>query len=66
MTAVWKPIAEAPHDVGREILGVIRRGSVVIKEPFISFWSPTMGRFYCSPTHYIDMPEWHAQQEDEA
>lgn len=53
----WKPIARAEKHVGKEILGSVWAEQTMIREPFVSFWSPTLNKFYCSPTHYIDMPE---------
>jgi hypothetical protein len=53
----WLPIENAPNETGVEILGSCWAEGVMIKEPFITFWSPTLNRFYCRPTHYIPMPE---------
>lgn len=57
----WKPIKDAPHIPGREIIGIIVGGS----DPFTSFWSPTLNRFYREPTHYIDFPSFPKQKESE-
>jgi len=27
-----------------------------IKEPFISFWSPSLGKFFAEPTHWTELP----------
>lgn len=51
----WQPIETAPKD--KEIIGSKWAESVMIKEPFISFWSPTLGKFFASPTHWIEMPD---------
>lgn len=52
----WQPIEVAPRESGVEILGVRIAGDKMLREPFISFWSPTLNKFYCDPTHYILMP----------
>jgi hypothetical protein len=52
----WQPIEVAPREAGVEILGVRIAGDKMLREPFISFWSPTLNKFYCDPTHYILMP----------
>lgn len=53
----WRPIAEAPQASGVEIIGTRWFGGKCVREPFISFWSPTLNKFYCDPTHFILMPE---------
>ena len=57
--AGWRPIAEADRVSGKEILGVrwasTPQGWVCTRSPFISFWSPTLRKFYCDPTHF---QEW--------
>jgi hypothetical protein len=52
----WQPIDVAPRETGVEILGTRIMSDKMIREPFISFWSPTLNKFYCDPTHYILMP----------
>jgi hypothetical protein len=58
----WMPIETAEKVAGIEILGT-RWGfdgkgkATCIQEPFISFWSPTLNKFYCSPTHWIPSPK---------
>jgi hypothetical protein len=52
----WQPIEVAPRETGVEILGARIMSDKMIREPFISFWSPTLNKFYCDPTHYILMP----------
>jgi len=58
----WKPIETAKRNAGVEIIGTRwafdkdRGRMVCINEPFVSFWSPTLGKFFANPTHYIDMP----------
>jgi hypothetical protein len=51
----WQPIDAAPKVSGKEIIGTRWAGGVCIREPFVSFWSPTLNKFYCDPTHYIQM-----------
>ena len=53
----WLPIISALREPGIEILGVRFAGGVCLREPFVSFWSSSLGKFYCDPTHYIPMPE---------
>ena len=56
----WRPIIDAPHLTGVEIIGSRWADNgerfVCIREPFVSFWSPTLGKFYCNPTHFWPMP----------
>ncbi len=66
----WLDINLAPKIAGREIVGCkllydvypsedSTKGAfrwVYIKEPFVTFWSPTLNKFYCNPTHWIPMP----------
>jgi hypothetical protein len=52
----WQHIDDAPKD-GSEILGVRYYNRAMSKEPFLTFWSPTLNRFYLSPTHWIPIPE---------
>jgi hypothetical protein len=57
----WQPIETAPKEV-IEIIGIrfVRdEGGKMIctREPFVSFWSPSLNKFYCDPTHWIEMPE---------
>lgn len=63
--AFWVPIGEAPRAVGEEIVGCRWHDGVMTKEPFISFWSPTLGKFYCDPTHYIAV-KFHLQRSSDA
>jgi hypothetical protein len=51
----WLPIGQAEMETGKEILGVRFHGGIMTKEPFISFWSPSLNKFYLSPTHYQPM-----------
>ncbi len=53
----WRNILQAPREPGKEILGVVFIKDHMVKEPFITFWSPTLKRFYCNPTHYIPLPK---------
>lgn len=57
----WQPIETAQKKAGIEIIGTrwaFRDGKATcIREPFISFWSPTLNKFYCDPTHFIPLPE---------
>lgn len=57
LVVAWQPMELAPRKAGAEILGVRYAGGVMKKEPFITFWSPTLDRFYCDPTHWIALPE---------
>ena len=60
--AEWQLISDAPTVAGIEILGSRWYWSdekdrmICVREPFVSFWSPTLGKFYCDPTHFIHMP----------
>lgn len=59
----WIPVAEAPKIPGRELIGIsIDRNS----DPFFTFWSPTLNRFYCTPTHVIEMPEFPQEKSDDS
>lgn len=54
----WQPIATAPKVCdGTEIIGVRYDNGYMTKEPFLSFWSPSLGRFYCAPTHWMPLPQ---------
>jgi len=52
----WMLIEKADKIAGKEILGVRFFDGVMKIEPFISFWSPTLGKFYCNPNYYIELP----------
>ena len=57
----WQPIETAPKVAGVEIIGTRWAFSddgkaTCIREPFISFWSPSLNKFYCDPTHFILLP----------
>ncbi len=59
----WLPISEAPKGTDDKLVEILgcnwsRIGGrlVMSKEPFITFWSPTLGKFYCSPTHWVTLP----------
>lgn len=55
----WRPIDTAPKDPGKEIMagkfGLHLDGKTTVceRDPFVSFWSPTLGKFYASPTHWL-------------
>lgn len=55
----WMPIETAPKHAGTEIFaarfGLHADGvtTMCIREPFVSFWSPSLGKFYCDPTHWL-------------
>ena len=60
----WDSIDTAPKgtdDQLSEILGCcwsyIEGRAYMSKEPFITFWSPTLDKFYCSPTHWVPLPD---------
>ncbi len=53
----WKPIETAEKITGREILGSRWGGDRMIKEPYVSFWSPTLNKWYVDPTHWVEMPD---------
>ena len=57
MTEKWLPIKSAKKIAGREILGSRWIAGTMIREPFVSFWSPTMNKWYVDPTHWVPMPE---------
>lgn len=63
--AFWVPIGEAPRVAGQEIVGCRWHDGVMSREPFISFWSPTLNKFYCDPTHYIAV-KYHLQSSADA
>lgn len=52
----WYVIDKAPKISGKEIIGCRWAGGHMTKEPFITFWSTTLHKFYASPTHWIPMP----------
>jgi len=54
---VWQPIAKAEKETGKEIIGGRFVEGVMIRDPFISFWSPTLNRLYCEPTHWLPLPQ---------
>ena len=51
----WRPIGEAAHLAGTEIIGSRWYDGKMMKQPFVTFWSPTLNKFYCDPTHWIPM-----------
>ena len=53
----WRPIETAQKITGAEIIGVIFVGAKMQKEPFITFWSPSLQKFYCNPTHWMPLPK---------
>ena len=52
----WQPIDTAPRTTSPEIIGCVYSKGVMTKEPFISFWSPTLGKFFATPTHWQPLP----------
>lgn len=52
----WQKIANAKKETGVEIIGTKWASGVCIREPFVSFWSPSLNKFYCDPTHFIPLP----------
>lgn len=58
----WIPIDEAEKISGHEVIGVVIREGRIVKEPFMTFWSPSLDRFYCSPTHFVWMPKIRAEK----
>jgi hypothetical protein len=57
---VWQPINTAKQDVSIEIIGArfASEGekATCIKEPFVSFWSPSLNKFFAGPTHWTVLP----------
>lgn len=53
----WLSIEEAPRETGTEIIGIRWVDGKCLREPFISFWAPTLQKFFGSPTHFIPMPK---------
>ena len=60
----WDPIATAPKGNDEKLVEVLgccwtklAGRWVMSKELFITFWSPTLGKFYCSPTHWTPLPD---------
>jgi len=51
----WQPIESAPKERSVEFIGV-RKQEHGWSDPFVSFWSPTLNKFYCSPSHWIAWP----------
>lgn len=55
----WKPIATAPKVAGKEIMAatfalhVDGKSTYCQRDPFVSFWSPTLGKFFAGPTHWL-------------
>ena len=56
MTIKWQPIDTAERVAGKEILGVRWYDGTMIKEPFVTFWSPSLNKFFVNPTHFVPMP----------
>jgi hypothetical protein len=52
----WQPIETAPKEPIQEVIGVRFASDVMTKEPFITFWSPSLQRFYLNPTHWMPLP----------
>ncbi len=53
----WLDISMAPRVPGQEILGCRWGGNKMTKEPFVTFWSPTLNKFFVDPTHWVPMPD---------
>lgn len=53
----WQPIDTAPRVAGKEIIGAIYYNGKLNRDIFMSFWSPALGRFCLSPTHWIPLPD---------
>ena len=53
----WIKAADFDKATGKEAIGVQYIGTRMVREPFITFWSPSLGRFYGNPTHCISIPE---------
>ena len=60
----WQDIETAPKEPGKEILGSRWYGETMIKEPFITFWSPTLNKFYVDPTHWMPLPSCPTTKDD--
>ena len=57
----WKPIESAPRENCKEFIGTMWAFNedgkpVCLKEPFISFFSPSLNKFFASPTHWMPLP----------
>ncbi len=57
----WQPIKTAPKVAGTDIIGSRwypdSDGKMTcVREYFVSFWSPTLNKFYCDPTHWMPAP----------
>ncbi len=65
----WFHIGSAPKISG-EFIGTrwgwseTLQKMVCIREPFISFWSPTLNKFYCDPTHWAPLPRTPEKPEE--
>jgi hypothetical protein len=54
----WLKIELATKIPGQEIIGaIIDQDGKIQRDPFISFYSRTLQRFFCEPTHFIPMPD---------
>jgi hypothetical protein len=57
----WQPIETAEKVAGKEILGSkwSWNGSrmVMVRDPFVTFWSDTQGKFQYAPTHWTESAE---------
>lgn len=53
----WQPIETAKKIPGKEILGCRWHDGIMKKEPFVTFWSPSLNKFFVDPTHWVEMPD---------
>lgn len=51
----WQTIDSAPREP-RAIIGTIWHENAMMRSPFITFWSPSLGKFFANPTHWIPLP----------
>jgi hypothetical protein len=53
----WLPIETAPRENSTEILGCCYAERRMVREPFVSFWSPTLNKFFGSPNYWVPLPK---------
>ena len=66
--SAWRPIETAPRDPAIQIIAVrfVFEGgkTTCIKDPFISFWSPSLNKFFAGPNYWTPLPAAPATSHD--
>jgi hypothetical protein len=53
----WQTMETAPRENSTEFLGCNYVEGRMVREPFVSFWSPTLNKFFGSPNYWVPIPK---------